>query len=99
MSSEPRTAGVALVLLCCLTACSAPAAAVAAPADPWPEFSARFLEEYFRANPFFAAEAGRHEFDGQMPDLSAAGIAAEVALLERLRSQAQGFEPAALTAS
>ncbi len=91
------------VLLGCLAACSAPAppapaaAVVAAPADHWPEFSARFLGEYFRANPFFAVEAGRHEFDGQMPDLSAAGVAAQVALLKRLASQAQGFDAAALS--
>ena len=102
MSPSTRTAGFALMLLCWLAACSAPAppappAVAAAPADPWPEFSARFLEEYFRANPFFAVEAGRHEFDGQMPDFSAAGIASQVALLKRLRSQAQGIEAAALT--
>ena len=47
-------------------------------ADPWPQFTAHFLEAYFKANPFFAVQAGRHEFDGQMPDLSAAGIAAQL---------------------
>jgi hypothetical protein len=103
MASLPRTAGLALIALCALAACSAPAppapttAAAAVPADPWPEFSAGFLEEYFRANPFFAVEAGRHEFDGQMPDVSAAGITAEVNLLQRLRAQAQAIDPAALT--
>ena len=39
--------------------------------------AARFIEDYFKANPFFAVQAGRHEFDGQMPDLSAGGIAAK----------------------
>jgi Bacterial protein of unknown function (DUF885) len=103
MSSLPRTAGFASLALCLLGACSAPApppappVTNAAPADAWPAFSGRFLEEYFRANPFFAVEAGRHEFDGQMPDLSAAGIAAEVTLLKNLRSQAQAFDAAALT--
>ena len=52
----------------------APAAAAAA-TDAWPAFTARFIEEYFKAQPFFAVLQGRHEFDGQMPDLSAAGIA------------------------
>jgi hypothetical protein len=103
MSSLQRSAGFASLALCLLGACSAPApppalpVTSAAPADAWPAFSGRFLEEYFRANPFFAVEAGRHEFDGQMPDLSAAGIAAEVTLLKTLRSQAQGFEAAALS--
>jgi hypothetical protein len=103
MSFPPRLAGFALVLLFCLAACSAPVppaaptAAVAAPADPWPGFAARFLEEYFHANPFFAVQAGRHEFDGQMPDVSAAGIAAQVALLTRLRTQAQDIGTAGLS--
>ncbi len=54
----------------------------APPAAAWPapirgrQYAARFIEDYFKANPFFAVQAGRHEFDGQMPDLSAAGIAA-----------------------
>jgi len=100
MSFALRTAGSAL---CLLAACSAPTpppattAAVTAAADRWPEFADRFLEEYFRANPFFAVQAGRHEFDGQMPDLSAAGIAAQVARLRQLRSQAQRIDAAALT--
>ena len=75
----PRAAWLAATVLMALAACSGPApappAAAAAKPDPWPEFAARFLEDYFKANPFFAVQAGRHEFDGQMPDLSAAGIA------------------------
>ena len=84
-----------------LAACSGPApappAAAAAKPDPWPEFAARFLEDYFKANPFFAVQAGRHEFDGQMPDLSAAGIATEVARLQKLRAEAQGLDAEAMT--
>ena len=89
-----------------LSACSGPAptppaaapSTAAAAADLWPQFTAHFLEEYFKANPYFAVQAGRHEFDGQMPDLSAAGIAAQVALLKRLRAEAQAFDAAALSA-
>ena len=94
------TAALFVAALLGLGACSGPPPAPApapAPADPWPRFSADFLEEYFRANPSFAVQAGRHEFDGQMPDLSAAGIATEVALLRRLRAEAQGFDAAALS--
>ncbi len=72
--------------------------AQAAPHDAWPEFAARFIEDYFKANPFFAVQAGRHEFDGQMADWSAAGIAAEVARMQKLRTEAQAFDPAGLTA-
>src|SRR5215469_13002167 len=69
--------------------------AAAAP-DRWPEFATRFIEGYFHANPYFAVQAGRHEFDGQMSDWSAGGIKAEVARLHAMRTEAQSFDPAAL---
>jgi uncharacterized protein (DUF885 family) len=78
----------------------APAAEIPLPAaapDRWPEFAARFIDGYLHANPFFAVQAGRHEFDGQMSDWSAAGIAAEVARLHAVRTEAQAFDGAALT--
>jgi len=68
-----------------------------APRDPWPGFAANFVEDYFKANPFFAVQAGRHEFDGQMSDWSAAAIAAEVARLQKLRGATQAFDAAALS--
>jgi hypothetical protein len=65
--------------------------------DGWPDFAAAFIESYFKANPFFAAQAGRHEFDGQMSDWSAAGIGAEVGRLRALRDEAQAFDASSLT--
>ena len=96
---------LAASLLITIAACGGPPASVPAAApqsqaaahDRWPEFAARFIEEYFKAHPFFAVQAGRHEFDGQMDDVSAAGIAAEVSRLQRLRAENQGFDSAALT--
>jgi hypothetical protein len=77
----------------------AAAAARAAPAtDAWPQFAARFIEDYFKANPFFAVQAGRHEFDGRMSDWSAGGIAAEVARMHKAAEEARAFDPAALSA-
>ena len=105
IGSQLRAAGFALALVLWLAACSrpagvAPAAGKAQPTpDPWPQFASRFLEAYFRAEPKFAVEAGRHEFDGQMPDWSADGIAAQVALLKRLRAEAAAFSDAQLTAA
>ena len=75
----------------------APNAPAAATPDRWPEFAARFIEGYLRANPYFAVQAGRHEFDGQMSDWSAAGIAAETARLHAMRTEAQSFDAAGLT--
>ncbi|MBV8974529.1 MAG: DUF885 domain-containing protein [Sinobacteraceae bacterium] len=95
-----------VVLILALSACGSPSpstpkpAAAAAPAspapDPWGQFAERFIESYLRANPFFAVQAGRHEFDGQMPDWSAAALAAEAARLHTLRNEAQAFDPASL---
>jgi Bacterial protein of unknown function (DUF885) len=78
----------------------APAAESPLPAaapDRWPEFAARLIESYFRAKPFFAVQAGRHEFDGQMSDWSATGFAAQVARLHALRTEAQAFDAGTLT--
>lgn len=89
-----------------LTACSrqAPPAASAAALHSaasqqsgWDSYANTFVEDYFRARPMFAVEAGRHEFDGDMPDLSAAGIAKEVARLKKCRAEAQSFDAASLT--
>jgi hypothetical protein len=95
--------GVAL-----LSACSRqPAASVPAPTShpqdeaqvAWKDFAAQFIEDTFRAQPFFAVQSGRHEFDGQMPDWSAAGFATEISRLRAARSKAESFNPAALTPS
>ena len=39
-------------------------------------FVNNFIEASFKANPAFAVSQGRHEYDGQIADLSAAGIRA-----------------------
>jgi len=58
----------------------------------WSKFVDEFVEGYFRAHPPFAVWQGRHEFDGQLPDWSAEGIAKEVARLEQMRTKAVGFQ-------
>lgn len=63
-----------------------PAPQSAAPA--WPAFVEHFIEASFAAHPAFAAEQGRHEFDGQLPDWSAAGLQKEIARLEQARAAA-----------
>ncbi len=92
-----------------LAACSRQAAVptVPAPAEHpqdeaqamWDKFGAQFLDESFKAQPFFAVQAGRHELDGQMPDWSAAGIAREVARLQAAHAQAEAFNTSTLTPS
>lgn len=65
----------------------------------WPQFTHEFVEGYFRAQPFFAVSAGRHEFDGQMPDWSANGLRLEALRLHELRTRAAAFQSAVLTPS
>ncbi|HZF26161.1 MAG TPA: DUF885 domain-containing protein [Steroidobacteraceae bacterium] len=77
-------------------AADATAAATAASAAPWSTFREQFLEGYFKAHPVFAVNAGRHEYDGQLPDWSAAGIAAEIKRLHEARDATAAFDAAAL---
>ena len=94
-----------LLSLVVLAACSGqPAPPAPPPTHPhadvqaaWSAYATRFIEDYFKAQPFFAVQSGRHEFDGRMPDLSAAGIGGEVERLKKMRSEAEAFDEAALT--
>jgi uncharacterized protein (DUF885 family) len=69
----------------------------AAAAGDWPAFVNAFIEGTFKANPGFAVMQGRHEYDGQIGDLSQAGIDREVARLKAAINDAQGFADAKLT--
>jgi uncharacterized protein (DUF885 family) len=62
----------------------------------WANTANGFIEDYLRAQPFFAAQSGRHEFDGQLPDLSSHGIKREIARLHDARTQIAGVDPAPL---
>ena len=58
-----------------------------AASQAWLKVSNAFIEEYMLAQPAFAVQAGRHEFDGQLPDLSAHGLKREIARLHDQRDQ------------
>ena len=74
-------------------------AATAAPLDAaWDTHVTNYIESYFAANPSAAVYAGRHEFDGRLPDFSAAGLGAEAARLEAARKATAAFDPAGLDA-
>ncbi|MCL6684330.1 DUF885 domain-containing protein [Sphingomonas alba] len=57
----------------------------------WAAFVNNFIEASFKANPGFAVGQGRHEYDGQVGDLSEAGISAEVARLKKAIADAQAY--------
>ena len=52
---------------------------------------AGYLEAYFGAHPDIAVSAGRHEFDGKLPDFSSAGLDKEAARLHAARIRVAGF--------
>lgn len=85
-SSEPAPAAV-----------SAAAEVVVEPNAAWDAWLSQFQSDYFVAQPMFAVNSGRHEFDGQLPDWSAEGIAKEIARLSVAREQAIAFAEGTLT--
>ncbi|UCH63532.1 MAG: DUF885 domain-containing protein [Fidelibacterota bacterium] len=63
----------------------------------WGRFVDNFIEGYFEANPTAAVYAGRHEYDGQLPDFSAEGLAQSSDWLKAQRERALGFETESLS--
>jgi uncharacterized protein (DUF885 family) len=57
----------------------------------WDKFIALFLDDYFAANPDQAVGAGKHQYDGQLPDWSEAGLKREIDRLHAQRAKALEF--------
>jgi len=60
-------------------------------ANGWDTYVTQFLDGYFTAHPDVAVIAGRHEFDGKLPDWSADGIKKEIQRLHAERDRANAF--------
>jgi hypothetical protein len=103
MTTRQFGSALLIVSIALAAACSREPAAPAAPAAPpaptqaWSDFASGYIEEYFKAQPFSAVDAGRHEFDGQAPDWSREGIAKEVARLKAARDAANAYPASALS--
>lgn len=65
-------------------------------AGGWDHFVRSFLAGYFELHPTFGAGAGRHEFDGRLPDWSPEALARESAWLKAERERAEEFDPETL---
>jgi hypothetical protein len=95
-------AALSCVLLLVLTACNQstpppPKPKGLSPASAaWLKQSNASIEDYLNARPQFAVQAGRHEFDGQLPDLSAHGLKREIARLHDQRDQISAVDPKTL---
>jgi len=60
-------------------------------AESWEKFVSQQIEAHVEAHPQWAVVQGRHEFDGQLPDWSRAGIEKEIARLHQVRKEAMAF--------
>lgn len=90
-------AAAAISLAGCKVA-TTPNDAPAAAAD-WAGFMNEYVEQSLRADPPFAVVAGRHEFDGQLPDWSAQGLEKEKARLAAAVAAAEKFDAKSLSAN
>src|SRR5262245_46244532 len=81
-----------------LSVASADATATARPhaSNAWDGYVDRFLEQHFEANPVFAVNAGRHEFDGRLPDWSPDALNREIARLKEARDDIEAFSTGSL---
>jgi uncharacterized protein (DUF885 family) len=57
----------------------------------WTDFQNRFIERAFELDPTFAANQGRHEFDGRLPDWSEEGLSAAKTFLRDAISEAENM--------
>ena len=72
---------------------------VAAPTSGWEAFTGEFTDSLFAAEPTRAVWAGRHEFDGQLQEVTLQAIRAHAAMLrEYARRADEAFAPATLSA-
>jgi uncharacterized protein (DUF885 family) len=62
----------------------------------WDGYVARFLDDYFKANPTFAVVQGKHEYDGKFPDWSDEGIKKDIARMKAEREKVAAFKDADL---
>src|ERR1700733_3866478 len=102
LSSKMGLAGAVAVLMC-LAACNqGPQSKTPAQRPPsqaslqWKQTADGFVQSYFAAQPAFAAQQGKHEYDGQLPDVSAHGIKREIARLHDERDQLNAVDPSQL---
>ena len=62
----------------------------------WNRVTAAFTQSYFDSRPFFAAQSGRHEYDGQLADVSNHGLRREIARLHDERNKITAVDPKTL---
>lgn len=70
----------------------------AAAAHEWDAFAQTYIDSYFAAHPHVAVLAGRHEYDGMLPDWTARALRREARRLRNWRNDAAAFDTTGLDA-
>jgi hypothetical protein len=89
--SSAVLAGLSFVLLACSSG-DKESAATGEPMQPWAEFAAATVHEYYSNNPENAVDAGLHQYDGQASDLSLATIEEYTAWLDSVVEAASAYD-------
>ncbi|WP_418346547.1 DUF885 domain-containing protein [Sphingorhabdus lutea] len=63
----------------------------------WGKYVDGFLTGYFKVNPTFAVNQGKHEFDGQLPNWSPEGLKAQIDFRKKAISDAKALDDSKLT--
>ncbi len=71
--------------------CAAACSQLPAQHSSWNKFVDEFIEADFAANPTAGVRAGRHEFDGRLPELSPESFKRNVARVHSFRDRASAF--------
>jgi uncharacterized protein (DUF885 family) len=87
---------LSLLIAGCVQQTSPPQTSQATDPKAWDTYVEGFLQSYFTAHPDAAVIAGRHEFDGKLPDWTEAGLKKEIERLRAEREKATGFKDAQL---
>ena len=94
MRTHARVAALLLLSITGLTACNQTdeVAVTETAKAPWAEFAASTVAEYYRRNPERAVNAGLHQYDGQMRDLSPESVAEYLSWVSKTRSAAESYD-------
>jgi hypothetical protein len=65
---------------------------VAESKQPWAEFAATVIDDYYARNPETAVDAGLHQYDGRMSDLSMAAVEEYAAWLDTVLAETAGYD-------
>ena len=86
---------LAIVASGIIAACGGPQEPAAEPAadarQPWPDFVATVIADYYRQNPETAVDAGLHAYDGQMSDMSAPALEEYAAWIDSTLAAADAY--------